>query len=153
MRTCNPRGLHCTLRFLGDTSPETAARLAPAIARAVADFSSFPADLIGVGAFPEPQRPSVVWAGLKAAPLATLFERVDTVATDFGYPADRLPFKPHVTLARVKHRPPPKLAELLRQHADTRWGSLEVAAIELFQSTRTPSGPRYDILATAPLPH
>jgi 2'-5' RNA ligase len=146
-----PRGLHCTLRFLGDTAAETAARLGPAIAQAVADIPSFSAEMIGMGAFPNPQRPNVVWAGLRAVPLAALFEQVETVATNFGYSADRLPFKPHVTLARVKHQPPARLAELMQQHADTNWGAFDVTAVELFKSTLTPAGPRYDVLATARL--
>lgn len=151
VRACTPRGLHCTLRFLGDTSPETAERLGPALAHAVDDVPAFSAELIGMGAFPAPERPNVIWAGLTAAPLTTLFERIDAVATDLGYAVDRLPFKPHVTLARVKQRPPARLAELLQQHAQTRWGSFDVTHVELFQSTLTPTGPRYDILATAPL--
>jgi 2'-5' RNA ligase len=151
VKAMSPRELHCTLRFLGDTLPETAARLGPAIADALRDFPALTAELVGIGAFPAPQRPNVVWAGLQAVPFSALFERIAGIATDFGYEADRLPFKPHVTLARVKHRPPPKLAELMQQHAEVRWGLVEMTEIELFRSTLTPDGPRYDVLATAPL--
>lgn len=151
VRASAPRGLHCTLRFLGDTSPETAAQLGPAIVEAVADAASFSVELVGIGAFPGPQRPNVIWAGLQADPLTTLFERIEDVATGFGYRPEQRPLHPHVTLARVKHRPPPRLAELMQQHAGTKWGTFDVSSIELFKSTPTPSGSRYDVLATAPL--
>jgi RNA 2',3'-cyclic 3'-phosphodiesterase len=145
-----PRGLHCTLRFLGDTSPETAEQLGPAIAQAVADVPEFSAALIGIGAFPGPQRPNVIWAGLKADPLMTLFERIEAVAGSFGYRPEQKPFNAHVTLARVKNRPP-RLAELMQEHTETKWGTFEVTSVELFKSTLTPGGSRYEVLATAPL--
>ena len=146
-----PRGLHCTLKFLGDTAPETAAQLGPSLAAAVSDVSPFSVELVGIGAFPDAQRPNVIWAGLQADPLITLFERIEAVATGFGYRPEQRPFHPHVTLARVKHRPPPRLAELMQEHAGTKWGKFEVNGVELFKSTPTPSGSRYDVLATAPL--
>jgi 2'-5' RNA ligase len=151
VKTSSPRGLHCTLRFLGDTAPETAASLGPAIARVVAEISAFSAELVGVGAFPNPQRPNVVWTGLSAPELLGLQQRLEELAVSFGYvPAGR-PFQPHVTLARIKFRPPARLAELMREHSETSWGRFDVTEIELFQSTLMPSGSRYEILATAPL--
>jgi 2'-5' RNA ligase len=151
VKASSPRGLHCTLRFLGDTSPETAEQLGPAIAAAVAGVCSFSVELVGIGAFPDPQHPNVIWAGLPADPLTTLFERIENVAIEFGYRPEQRPFHPHVTLARVKHRPPPRLAELMQEHAGTRWGTFDVTSVELFQSTPTPSGSRYDVLTSAPL--
>ncbi len=121
------------------------------MAQAVADVPAFAAELIGIGAFPGPQRPNVIWAGLKADPLMTLFKRIETVATGFGYRPEQKPFNAHVTLARVKNRPPPRLAELMQEHTETRWGTFEVTGVELFKSTLTPGGSRYDVLATAPL--
>jgi len=151
VKASTPRGLHCTLKFLGDTAPDTAAQLGPAMIAAVADVAAFRAELIGIGAFPDTQRPNVIWAGLQADPLTNLFERIEAVATGFGYRPEQRPFNAHVTLARVKHRPPLRLAELMQEHAGTKWGAFEVNSVELFKSTPTPAGSRYDVLATAPL--
>jgi 2'-5' RNA ligase len=107
--------------------------------------------LTGIGAFPNADRPTVIWAGLRATALEVVFQRVAAVATEFGYPPDRYPFRPHVTLARVKHRPPPQLAQIMQEHATTSWGTFDVVAVELFKSTLTPAGSRYEVLATAGL--
>ena len=151
LRCQSPRGLHCTLRFLGDTSAETADPLAEAIAEAVADVRRFSVEITGLGAFPNPDRPNVVWAGLQAPTLDDLFERIDAVASEFGYPSESRPFRPHVTLARVKGRPPPKLHPLLQEHSDTAWGKVAIDSVELYKSTLTPAGAQYEVLARCEL--
>lgn len=140
LKCSSPRGLHCTLRFLGDTSAESVAGLGRAIADAVEDVPRFQANMIGTGAFPNVDRPNVVWAGLEAAELEALYERIDEAVSEFGYASERRPFHPHVTLARVKRRPPPELRTLIEQHADTSWGEIPIDAVELFKSTLTPAG-------------
>ena len=151
VKASSPRGLHCTLKFLGETSGETVARLGPALAAAVQGFPSFTVRLRGVGAFPDAGRPNVVWGGLAAPELAGLHQRIESLADEFGFVPDARPFHPHITLARIKHRPPPRLAQCLQDYAATDWGEFEVDAIELFQSTLTPAGSRYTVLARAPL--
>lgn len=151
LKCSTPRGLHCTLKFLGPTAPQAVTGLSAALPAAVAGCRPFSAELLGVGAFPHDQRPTVVWAGLAAPELADLQRRLDELAAGFGFAPEDRPFHPHVTLARVRHRPPPQLRELLQLHAATRWGSFEVTAVELLKSTPTPAGSRYDVLATAML--
>ncbi|MBL8849887.1 MAG: RNA 2',3'-cyclic phosphodiesterase [Planctomycetaceae bacterium] len=151
VKATSPRGLHCTLRFLGDTSVETAAALGPEMALAVRDLPPFTARLQGLGAFPNPARPNVVWAGIESPALQTLFERIDEVASRAGFAADHRPFRPHVTLARIKQRPPPPLGHLLQQHVATGWGEFEVDAVSLYKSTLSPAGSQYAVLASAPL--
>lgn len=151
VRPLSPDGLHCTLKFLGDVPTTITADLGQALQEAVGGVTAFPAELTGVGAFPHPQRPSVVWAGLAAPEMAALFEAVEAVAVRFGFAREQRPFQPHVTLARVRFRPPPQLAQLLERYADARWGQVSIEAVKLFQSTLGPNGSRYDVLATAPL--
>lgn len=151
LKCASPRGLHCTLRFLGDTPAESVDGLGRAIAEAVEDFPRFPASMIGTGAFPNVDRPNVVWAGLEAAELVALQERIDEAVSKFGYASERRPFRPHVTLARVKRRPPPELRGLIQQHSETSWGEVPVDAVELFKSTLTPAGSLYEVLARCPL--
>ncbi|MFO1093611.1 MAG: 2'-5' RNA ligase family protein [Planctomycetaceae bacterium] len=83
--------------------------------------------------------------------LSDLQVRVESLASEFGYAPEIRPFHPHVTLARVKHRPPPALQQLLSEHAATEWGHCEVASVELFQSTLTPGGSQYKVLSHASL--
>lgn len=151
LKCAAPRGLHCTLKFLGPTSPDTAAALGAALPGALADCRPFSAELQGVGTFPNAERPTVVWAGLAAPELIDLQQKLESLAAGFGFVPENRPFHPHVTLARVKYRPPPQLRQLLEQHATTRWGTFDVTAVEFLKSTPTPAGSRYEVLATATL--
>jgi len=151
VKTSTPRGMHCTLRFLGDTAPETVEQLGPALTAAVAGVQRFSASLRGMGAFPDSRRPNVIWAGLESLELVQLQSTIEQLARQFGFVPETRAFHPHVTLARVKHRPPPRLAELLQEHATTEWGRVDVDAVEFFKSTLTRAGSQYEVLCRAPL--
>ena len=58
-------GLHVTLKFLGDTDAALIPAVAGAIRECVAGQGPFELRLTGLGAFPHPGRPSVVWAGIE----------------------------------------------------------------------------------------
>jgi RNA 2',3'-cyclic 3'-phosphodiesterase len=151
VKATGPRDLHCTLRFLGDASPELCTRLGPALAAIAGAAPKITGTLHGMGAFPNSDRPNVIWAGLVAPELAGLQQAIEMLAREFGFVPENRQYHPHVTLARVKRRPPPRLAELLQQNVETTWGTMEVTAVELFQSTLTPAGSRYDVLVRAEL--
>lgn len=151
VKPATPRGLHCTLRFLGDTSPETVEQFRPALAAAIPGVQRFSASIRGMGAFPDSRRPNVIWAGIESLELVQLQSTMEQLARQFGSVPENRAFHPHVTLARVKHRPPPRLAELLQEHATTEWGRVDVDAVEFFKSTLTPAGSQYEVLCRAPL--
>ncbi len=105
---------HLTLRFLGEVTPEQAARL-PTLLRPVgASVPPFEIRLEGVGAFPSAERPRVVWVGVTTGreALETLASRVrDALAPEFG--AEPGPFVGHLTLFRVRRPADRRAAEEL----------------------------------------
>lgn len=60
----NPLNWHITLIFLGNTPESSISQLQNLIENSVADISSFKTNLIGVGVFPETNRPKVLWIGV-----------------------------------------------------------------------------------------
>jgi 2'-5' RNA ligase len=56
-------------------------------------------------------------------------------------------FQPHLTLLRVKSRPPEALFALLAAEAETDFGIVEISQIELIESVLTRGGSRYTTLA------
>ncbi len=102
---------HITLAFLGDVPSRDLNELCLAVAAAVEPSGRFELTVEGLGAFPGPARPRVVWAGITAVdpePLLTLREAVVRAATESGYRPDDPRFHPHVTLGRIKFdRTPP----------------------------------------------
>ncbi|MCA9078686.1 MAG: RNA 2',3'-cyclic phosphodiesterase [Planctomycetaceae bacterium] len=144
--------LHVTLRFLGETHEYWIHRLRDFLDLVSAQTDSFDIKLRGLGAFPKPSYSSVIWAGIAhEKPIVQLAELTENTMMECGFAAGSRPFKPHVTLARVKARPPSRLAALLRAHPDTEFGSLRVQEIILMQSQLSPEGPTYTPLHTFPL--
>lgn len=149
----SPDEMHVTLKFLGDTPADLREAIHQQIAQAAIGLSPFVLQVEGVGAFPNVDRPSVLWAGLKnAEPLGTLAERLEAALEPLGFPRESRPFHPHLTLARIKSRPPRELFELLRTHADTSFGTAEIRAVEFLKSDpRQRDGSRYTTLSSCEL--
>lgn len=95
--------LHLTLKFLGETSESRLEDLGRALDRAVTGVRSLPATVAGFGAFPNPTRPTVIWAGVVSDPaLELLHHAVEQAFGPLGFPPEGRPFRPHVTLGRAR---------------------------------------------------
>lgn len=144
--------LHVTLKFLGRVDDRRVGALADALRAAVEDQPSFDVGVRGLGAFPSPTRPRVLWAGLDddVGGLDALAERVDVCCAGLGFPREARPFAAHVTLGRVREpRRQRALAETLACPPD--FGRVRVERVSLMRSELSPRGARYSELAAAPL--
>src|SRR5262249_3085656 len=63
---------HLALAFLGDVRTRALHELSGAVAAAAEPFERFELQVTGLGAFPSPRKPRVVWAGATASDLAPL---------------------------------------------------------------------------------
>jgi 2'-5' RNA ligase len=153
-RWVEPDKFHVTLAFLGDVPDEDLNPVCIAVAEAVKDFRPIDLAILGLGVFPDPQRPRVVWAGLEGEieAMVEIQKAVVAAVTGAGYkPDDR--FHPHITLGYLKpgRDPSPDCAPLLRHHERWRGGSFHVGEIVTYASQFTPEGPAYVALGRAPL--
>jgi 2'-5' RNA ligase len=147
--------LHLTLKFLDDQSEEMANRVADAMRAVGARHRVVEAALGGVGAFPNFRRPRVVWIGVTAEPrLELLHHDVESACEELGFAVDGRPFRPHLTLARVK----PKAASTQERRALSRLArtvtyseEVVISSVDLMQSESSSQGPHYRVLASAPL--
>ncbi|NOX53355.1 MAG: RNA 2',3'-cyclic phosphodiesterase [Planctomycetes bacterium] len=152
IKAVEPENLHVTLKFLGDTDPGLTSTICDIMRSAVRGQPQLRMPVSGMGAFPHVARPSVIWAGLEQAmPLVHVAATLDSELVGLNFEPEKRPLQPHVTLARVKRRPPPQLKALLAQHQNADFGEVTVTAIELFQSELRREGPRYTVLASVPL--
>jgi 2'-5' RNA ligase len=143
--------LHVTLKFLGQIEAARVDPIAEAIAAVVARTSVFELGVRGLGAFPSPGRPRVVWIGLEpAAPLAALAGELDGALGTLGIPRESRPFAAHVTLGRLREgRRNPALAGALARPVDC--GRLVVTRVSLMRSELHPRGARYTELTSVVL--
>jgi RNA 2',3'-cyclic 3'-phosphodiesterase len=148
--------LHITLAFLGDVRNRDLNDLCLAVAAAAEPSGRFELNVEGLGAFPSPARPRVVWAGITAAdlgPLGTLRESVVRAATKAGYRPDDPRFHPHVTLGRIRsdRGQPCDLTEIVRREQARSAGSFPVVEVVTYASTLGPGGAAYAPLNRARL--
>lgn len=153
LNVTNPAKLHFTLSFLGDVPDDATPRLAAALDAAVHGEKTFPLELHGVGAFPNPRNPRVVWAGTRPAPA---FDRLAGRARDAlakaGHPGDDKPFRAHLTLARTRTpRNLAAVADFVRRNADRPLPSIPVDEVRLYRSTLGRGGAVHEVLHAARL--
>jgi RNA 2',3'-cyclic 3'-phosphodiesterase len=146
--------LHLTLKFFGDADDARVAALVQAVDRVAARHRPFEMELAGVGAFPNFRRPGVVWMGVESEPrLELLHHDVELAAAEAGYELEERPFRPHVTLARVRDPVSAEQARKLARMARTIAfaATTLVERLTLFDSAAAGSGAPYRRLRAATL--
>ena len=145
---------HLTLKFVGDGDDTLVPRLAAAMDAAAALHRPFAMQLGGLGAFPGFRRARVLWIGVEGEPrLELLHHDLEVAAADVGVEVEGRPFRPHVTLARMREVPELERARALARVARRIPFSAteDVAAITLYDSVLAPTGSRYRRVHTASL--
>jgi RNA 2',3'-cyclic 3'-phosphodiesterase len=148
VRWTDPAGIHLTLKFIGEVE---ASRLEP-IQSALAGVHSpgtVEAAFRGLGWFPNPRRPRVLWAGVQASEgMPALVREIEGALEPLGIAREAREFQPHLTLARIK--PEENVADL-QKHAEplgaADFGRASYTAFDLMESKLRPQGAQYTRLA------
>ncbi|HEY8463504.1 MAG TPA: RNA 2',3'-cyclic phosphodiesterase [Bacillota bacterium] len=144
-----PEQLHFTLKFLGDINEADIPRLTESLQELAAGIPSFTVTLGAPGYFPKAENLRIVWLGLREGgpALKRLANSVEALCVAAGFaPADH-PFRPHLTLARIRRDQPVRIS--LPGAVFTN--CLKVQAFWLIESRLTPTGPVYRSIAEFPL--
>jgi RNA 2',3'-cyclic 3'-phosphodiesterase len=139
---------HLTLQFLGDGAD------IDAVTGALAgmDVAGGRVQVGGAGGFPDARHARVLWLGLvDGAPmLARVAAAVAAATGSLGHERDPRPFRPHVTLGRL--RSPNDLASVIDGLGNDPVGpAWAVDAVTVYESRSTPEGARYIARAAVPL--
>ena len=148
MRWVPRPNLHLTLKFLGDTSPANIQVLNQMLEVEASKYARFRLTVGGLGAFPGPKRPRILWVGVQVPPeLKTLQYNLEGAAARLGYPTEERPFSPHLTIGRVRDNASAGDMQQLRQALETiqleQIGQTEVEAVTLMKSDLRPGGSVY----------
>lgn len=149
----HPEDFHITVVFIGPWTSDRADVLARAADAAAAHAPGFDLPVRGVGFFGSQRSPRVLWAGIE---IPAVLEKIRRIClenlTDSCGPVDPRPYRPHVTLARVRQRPRgPSLTEGLQELQDAQFGTVPVHDLRVMRSVPGARGPKYVVEWTAPL--
>ena len=146
--------LHITLRFLGEVPASELAHVG-AVVESPFCQSAFQVTVDAYGLFPSRGAPRVVWLGARGglSQLSTLHDEVEGRLKESGFAVAARPFRPHVTIARVKylgHTDASQIRAVLETIplAVPRW---HVGRVVLYESRLSSCGSTYDILTSGPL--
>lgn len=152
LRWTKPEQIHLTLKFLGDVRAGTIGDLEAALRRACAGLAPFTMALEGLGCFPSPKKPSVVWVGISrgAEQIKELFARVERETRGFSERREDHDFHPHLTIGRVRKASFAELrriGELIQSAQCGTLGEISVTAVHLMKSEFSPGGAEHTRLA------
>lgn len=143
---------HITLRFLGEVTEAELDRVQAAVRQAVVGWQErMNLSVRGLGAFPNVRRARILWAGVEgdAAALKRLHARVEAQLVGHGFASEERPFRPHITLARL--RTPGPLPAYLERYREHTFGNWRVERIHVIESELSPAGPRYTVRLNVPV--
>ena len=139
------KNLHFTLQFLGEVSEQIIDKIIQSLN--TIEFSKFDISLKGIGAFPKLKSPKIIWIGTdekSGGEMIELSKKVEKALEPLGFSSEK-PFKPHITVFRIKK----KVSDITKELEDYKtmdFGIQEITSIKLKKSELTPNGPIYSDL-------
>ncbi len=157
IRWTRPESIHVTLQFLGDIAASLTGEITAGIVAACAGARSVRLALGGMGAFPNVNRPRVVWVGLEGdiTGLRAIESAIGEQLRPLGYKPDK-PFQPHITLGRIRETARPDelraISQALAQYVSApESAGFAINGISLMQSHLQAGGSVYTQLAFVPI--
>ena len=155
----DPRGIHLTLKFLGNIPSKQVAEITEAIEGAAQGISPFHLEIGGLGAFPSLRQARVFWVGINGEvyKLSRLQQNIDSALAALGFAKEERSFVPHLTLARIRQGASPLerriFGELVGSTIFEDKYHVKVESISLMRSQLTPAGAIYTRLSLVGLGH
>ncbi len=138
--------LHLTLQFLGYIEEAVVEKIKAALQTVAGQHRPFELSVHGAGAFPNENRPRVIWVGCDDAEggLKALAQAVQTAMEPLGFEPEHREFSAHLTLGRIKiPRTDVALTRAIDSLKDKTFGTLRVDSFHLYESQLHPEGSIY----------
>ena len=137
--------IHFTMQFIGEVSDEMSEKIQKELG--TIQFESFEVCIKGIGVFPKPSFPRVIWVGTDeegGKKMSELALEISKKLSNLGFKNDK-PFKPHATIFRVKNKIG-NISNELKEYNSQIFGIQRVVEIKFKKSVLTSSGPTYSDL-------
>lgn len=156
VRWIKPDGVHVTLKFLGEVPVKKLPAIKIAMQEAVVRHSPYNLEFSNIGTFGGREGLRLMWVGIAGdvLRLEALVRDVNLALAVVGFEPERRPFRPHLTLGRVKD----EIGTRRRAEIEVEVGKTVVptvtwrtSQVSLMRSRMVPGGAVYDVVATFPL--
>lgn len=156
VRWIKPEGVHVTLKFLGEVPAKKLPAVKLAIQEAVVGHSPFELEFSNIGTFGGREGLRIMWVGIAGdvLRLEALVRAVNAALAVVGFEPERRPFRPHLTLGRVRD----EIGTRQRAEIEVAVGKTDVpgvnwrtSQVSLMRSKLGAGGASYEVLATFPL--
>jgi 2'-5' RNA ligase len=146
---------HITLEYLGDVDDRDLVGVCRVVSDVAAGEPPFRLGVLGMGAFPTPRRPKIIWAGVGEGEddLKRLFAALEPPLIELGaYRKEDRPYTPHLTLGRAKDEAAGlALAPELAKHQTWDGGQTDVEELIVYSSELRRDGPEYAVVGRGKL--
>ena len=156
VRWIRSEGVHVTLKFLGEVPIKKLPSVKLAIQEATVGHSPFELEFSNIGTFGGREGLRIMWVGIAGdvLRLEALVRAVNAAMSVVGFEPERRPFRPHLTLGRVKDEIPTRqraeieVAVAKMAVPSTSWRTTQVS---LMRSRLTSAVASYEVIASFPL--
>ncbi len=147
-RWTRPENLHLTLHFFAKIEQETLEKLKVSVLSVMGCQRPFQVEVKGLGAFPNPHRPRVIWLGLEPrGQLEQLHSATGQCLHQAGLTTDSRTFSPHLTIGRLRGGKL-DLSKLFSSRQQKTIEPLNVDRLILYESRLRPEGAQHIPLLT-----
>jgi len=146
--------MHLTLKFLGDIKESDVEKISNSLKSIADNSNAFSIHFSKIGAFPNMQRPRVIWLGIDkgAEELKLLNSKIENDLEKLGFVKEKREYSAHLTLGRVKSlKNIDKLTKIISEITLDLNDEIKINKLTLFQSTLTPKGAIYSPLSEYPI--
>lgn len=152
IRWVRPEAIHLTLKFFGDISENDVENISVVVEKATAGAAPFSLAVGGAGVFPDQRRPRVLWLGMNGdVPRLLIFQKdLESKLEMIGFSGEERPFRPHLTLARIKSARGLTGLEKALEKGGEYEGRFVASGLGLLRSELTPQGAVYSKLKWFP---
>jgi 2'-5' RNA ligase len=148
-----PEKMHITLKFIGEIEVSRVEVLSRAARCAASTVEPFELTIAKPGAFPPQGSPRVLWLGVedKSGQFSKLQRSLEDEAAQAGFARESRPFKPHITVARI--RSPNGARSLAAAHLEALFEpqAFNVSELVMMRSELGRGGSRYEVVSCRPL--
>jgi RNA 2',3'-cyclic 3'-phosphodiesterase len=145
----NPENIHITLVFLGNTEENLIKDIGSMLEKICKNSGVFDLVIRGTGVFRNINDPRIIWTNIDhSEKLLMIADKILSGLTQMNIKLEDKPFKPHITIGRIKHlNNKDTFRKLTEKYQTVELQKIHVSEVILYESILLEHGPKYVPLA------